>query len=61
MIAYILIWVNIGSGNGLLPDHIKPLSETMVTTYNQWVHYHSPETNLKNAEDNKILNEKYKI
>ena len=25
------IWVNIGSGNGLLPDGIKPLSEPMLT------------------------------
>ena len=25
------IWVNIGSGNGLLPDGTKPLPETMLT------------------------------
>ena len=30
-----LIWVNIGSGNGLLPDGTKPLPEPMLT-YHQW-------------------------
>ena len=25
------VWVNIGSGNGLLPDGIKPLPEPMLT------------------------------
>ena len=25
------IWVNIGSGNGLLPDGIKPLPKQMLT------------------------------
>ena len=29
------IWINIGSGNGLLPDGTKPLPESMLT-YNQW-------------------------
>ena len=29
------IWVNIGSGNGLLPNGTKPLPEPMLT-YNQW-------------------------
>ena len=29
------IWVNIGSGNGLLPDGTKPLPEPMLTD-NQW-------------------------
>ena len=28
-------WVNIGSGNGLLPDCTKPLSEPMLS-YHQW-------------------------
>ena len=28
------IWVNIGSGNGLLPDGTKPLPEAMLTY--QW-------------------------
>ena len=28
-------WVNIGSGNGLLPDGTKPLPEPMLTD-NQW-------------------------
>ena len=27
------IWVNIGSGNGLLPDGIKPLPEPMLTNH----------------------------
>ena len=30
------IWVNIGSGNGLLPDGTKPLPEQMLT-YHQYV------------------------
>ena len=30
------MWVNIGSGNGLMPDGIKPLLETLLTNY-QWV------------------------
>ena len=29
------IWVNIGSGNGLLPDVTEPLPEPMLT-YHQW-------------------------
>ena len=29
------IWVNIGSGNGLLPDGTKPLPEPMLTDH-QW-------------------------
>ena len=29
------IYVNIGSGNGLLPDSTKPLPEPMLTT-DQW-------------------------
>ena len=28
-----MIWVNIGSGNGLLPDSTKPLPEQMLTHY----------------------------
>ena len=27
------IWVNIGSGNGLLPDGTKPLPEPMLTCH----------------------------
>ena len=30
-----MIWVNIGSGNGLLPDGTKPLPEPMLTDH-QW-------------------------
>ena len=29
------IWVNIGSGNGLLPDGTKPLPEPMLTDHQQ--------------------------
>ena len=29
------IWVNIGSGNGMLPDGTKPLPEPMLTDH-QW-------------------------
>ena len=39
------IWVCMGSGNGLLPDGTKPLSEP-VLTYHQSVLSHSPESNL---------------
>ena len=39
------IWVNIGSGNGLVPDGTKPLSEPMLTTINE-VLWHSPESNF---------------
>ena len=31
-----LIWINSGSGNGFLPDGIKPLPEPMLT-YHQWI------------------------
>ena len=34
------IWVNIGSGNGLLPDGKKPLPEPMLT-YLQIIPWHS--------------------
>ena len=27
------IWANVGSGNGLLPDAIKPLSEPMISSF----------------------------
>ena len=30
------IWINVGSGNSLLPDGAKPLPESMLT-YHQWV------------------------
>ena len=35
MTPYGEIWVNIGSGNGLLPDGTKPLPEPMLTD-DQW-------------------------
>ena len=31
MTPYDEIWVNIGSGNGLVPDGTKPLPEPMLT------------------------------
>ena len=37
------IWVNIGSGNGLLPDGTKPLPESMFISKVQW---HSSEGSL---------------
>ena len=30
------IWVNIGSGNGLLPDGTKPLPEPMLTNHHTY-------------------------
>ena len=43
------IWVNIGSGNGLLPDGTKPLPEPMLTDH-QW----SPVTSILGPSVNKI-------
>ena len=34
------IWVNIGSGNGLLPDGTKPLPEPMLTNISYAMQYH---------------------
>ena len=42
------IWVNIGSGNGLLPDDTKPLPEPMMTY--QWSFVH-PTTILQAAPE----------
>ena len=39
------IWVNIGSGNALLPDGTKPLPEPMLI-YINGVLWHSPENNF---------------
>ena len=46
IVCHVVIWVNIGSGNGLLPDGTKPLPEPMLT-YHQcgslaltWVKFH---------------------
>ena len=33
------IWVNIGSGNGLLPDGTKPLPEPILTYHHFMVHF----------------------
>ena len=44
------IWVNIGSGNGLLPDGTKPLPEPMLTYHQKgwvtfiWGQVHKPST-----------------
>ena len=45
------IWVNIGSGNGLLPDDTKPLPEPMLTDH-QW----SPMTFILGQFNKKYLN-----
>ena len=37
------IWVNIASGNGLLPDSTRPLPETMLTDRQYEVFWYSPE------------------
>ena len=47
------IWVNIGSGNGLLPDGTKPLPEPMLTDH-QW----SPMTFILGQFHKKCLNHK---
>ena len=41
------IWVNIASGNGLMPDGTKPLPETMEM-------YHQSGCDLKNATYNLV-------
>ena len=47
----IQIWLNIDSGNGLLPDGTKPLPEPMLI-YHQWVLWYSREGNfIGNAQD----------
>ena len=45
------IWVNIGSGNGLLPDGTKPLPEPMLTDH-QW----GPETFILGQFHKRCLN-----
>ena len=57
------IWVNIGSGNGLLPDGTKPLPEP-VLTYHQsgpvaftWGQFHMKLLNIFNLDTSlKIIN-----
>ena len=39
------IWVNTGSGNGLLPNSAKPLSEPILTFFSKVV-WHPPESHL---------------
>ena len=39
-------WVNIASGNGLLPDGTKPLPEPMLTYYCPMGLWHSANTNF---------------
>ena len=46
------IWVNIGSGNGLLPDSTKPLPEPMLTDH-QW----SPMTFILGQFHKRCLNQ----
>ena len=45
------IWVNIGSGNGLLPDVTKPLPEPMLT-YHHW----SPVTSISGQFHERCIN-----
>ena len=40
------IWVNTGSGNGLLPDGAKPLPERMLTNFSK-VQWHASEGSFK--------------
>ena len=52
----IWIWANIGSGNGLVPDGIKPLPEQMLTSYYwgflsfDWEQNHSLHANILHSE-----------
>ena len=48
------IWVNISSGNGLLPDGTKPLPEPMLTDH-QW----SPVTFILGLFHNRCLNHQF--
>ena len=46
------IWVNIGSGNGLLADGTKPISEPMLTNHQWLVSWYSPDGKFTaNAQD----------
>ena len=45
------IWINIGSGNGLVPDGTKPLPEPMLTDH-QW----SPVTYISGQFHKRCLN-----
>ena len=40
------IWVNVGSGSGLLPDGTKPLPEPMLTIFISDVLWDSPGSNF---------------
>ena len=57
MVTYIS--VNIGPGNGLVPDSTKPLPEPMLTY--QWAHElkHSPDRNFVGSTHNIPSNELY--
>ena len=48
------IWINIGPGNGLLPDGTKPLPEPMVMSHCQGVWY-SPESVFTPSTQRTIL------
>ena len=39
------IWVNIGSGNGFMPDSNKPLTEPMLID-NEWFLWHTPQSSF---------------
>ena len=49
------IWVNIGSGNGLLPDGTKPLPEPLLT-HRQLLHGFHPRGFLQEVLMNLIRN-----
>ena len=49
------IWVNFGSGNGLLPDGTKPLPKPTLTIINE-VLWHAPERNFTAIDPADILN-----
>ena len=49
------IWVNIGSGNGLLPDDTKPLPENQCWILIGKVMWHSPESNFTASAQATVL------
>ena len=49
------IWVNMGSGNGLMPDGTKPLSELMLTSHLSEIQWQSSESNFTASAQVTIL------
>ena len=54
------IWVNSGSGNGLLPDGTKPLPEPMLISLIGEIMWHSPESNFTASAQATILYHEFK-